>query len=120
MRGSKHDQRIRRHDRLRRRVTGTAERPRLQVRRTLHHLYAFIVDDAKGHTIAAASTLETALASGLSSRTNLEAARKLGAAIGEKAKSAGITSVVFDRAGMKFHGRVKAIADAAREAGLEF
>jgi large subunit ribosomal protein L18 len=120
MRGSKHDQRVKRHLRLRRSLAGTADRPRLQVRRTLHHLYAFVVDDAKGHTLVAASTREVAVAEGIASRTNLEAARKVGIAIGEKAKAAGITSVVFDRAGLKYHGRVKALADAAREAGLEF
>ena len=117
---SKHDQRQKRHGRLRRKVIGTPERPRLQVQRTLHHLYAFIVDDSRGHTIATASTRDKSLATGLQSRTNLDAARKVGEAIGEKAKAAGITSVVFDRAGMKFHGRVKAVADAARAAGLEF
>lgn len=120
MRGSKHEQRARRHKRIRRSLIGTAERPRLQVQRTLHHLYAFVVDDAKGHTVASASTREKSLAEGLASRTNVEAAKKVGEAIGQKAKAAGITSVVFDRAGLKYHGRVKALADAAREAGLEF
>jgi large subunit ribosomal protein L18 len=120
MRGSKRDQRVKRHQRLRFTVTGTGERPRLQVRRTLHHLYAFVVDDIKGHTVVSASTLDKGLVEGLKSRTNLEAAKKVGEAIGQKAKAAGITSVVFDRAGMKYHGRVKALADAAREAGLEF
>jgi large subunit ribosomal protein L18 len=120
MRTSKHEQRVRRHARLRTKVIGTADRPRLQVRRTLHHMYAFVVDDAKGHTLASASTLDKALADGLASHTNLDAAKRIGTAIGEKAKAAGITSVVFDRAGMKYHGRIKALADAAREAGLEF
>ena len=120
MRGSKRDQRVSRHRRLRFKVTGTGERPRLQVRRTLHHLYAFVVDDTKGHTVVSASTLEPGLVEGLGSRTNVEAAKKVGEAIGQKAKAAGITSVVFDRAGMKYHGRIKALADAAREAGLEF
>jgi large subunit ribosomal protein L18 len=117
---SKHDQRTKRHRRLRRKVTGTSACPRLQVQRTLHHLYAFIVDDSKGHTVAAASTREKGLADGLASRTNLAAAKRVGESIGQKAKAAGITSVVFDRAGLKYHGRVKALADAARESGLEF
>jgi large subunit ribosomal protein L18 len=120
MRPSKHAQRVKRHDRLRRKLVGTTERPRLQVQRTLHHLYATVVDDTKGHTLVAASTRDKGLAAGLASRTNIDAAKKVGAAIGEKAKAVGITSVVFDRAGMKYHGRVKALADAAREAGLEF
>jgi large subunit ribosomal protein L18 len=120
MRISKDEQRTKRHRRVRRSVVGTAERPRLQVHRTLHHLYAFVVDDAKGHTVVSASTREPSLVEGLSSRTNVDAAKKVGQAIGEKAKAAGITTVVFDRAGLKYHGRVKALADAAREAGLEF
>jgi large subunit ribosomal protein L18 len=120
MRVSKTDQRDKRHRRVRRYVTGTTERPRLQVYRTLHHLYAFVVDDSKGHTMVAASTRESTVAEGLASRTNVDAARKVGEAIGQKAKAAGITAVVFDRAGMKYHGRIKALAEAARQAGLEF
>jgi len=120
MRRSRLDKRTKRHQRLRFKVIGTAARPRLQVRRTLHHLYAFVVDDSKGHTVASASTLDKSLVEGLASRTNLDAAKKVGEAIGQRAKAAGITSVVFDRAGMKYHGRIKALADAAREAGLEF
>jgi large subunit ribosomal protein L18 len=109
-----------RHERLRKRVAGTAERPRLAVRRTLHHVYAILVDDTKGHTLAAVSTVEKSLAQGLKSKTGLEAARAVGAAIAAKAKAAGIETVVFDRGGYKYHGRVQALADAAREAGLEF
>jgi large subunit ribosomal protein L18 len=120
MSGSKTDQRVRRHQRLRRKVAGTTDRPRLQIQRSLHHLYAFVVDDSNGHTLVAASTREKDVAAGLASRTNLEAAKKVGETIGQKAKAAGITSVVFDRAGMRYHGRVKALAEAAREAGLEF
>jgi large subunit ribosomal protein L18 len=112
--------RQKRHRRLRRKLEGSAERPRLLMRRTLHHIYATVVDDAKGHTIVAASTREKDLADGLESTTNLVAAEKIGAAIAAKAKQAGITQVVFDRGGLKYHGRVKALADAAREAGLEF
>ncbi len=119
MGASKNLQRVKRHARLRKKVIGTAERPRLQIHRTLHHIYAVVVDDARGHTLAAASTREKDL-SGLESRTNLEAARRVGEAIGKKAKAAGINTVVFDTSGLKYHGRVAALADAARQAGLEF
>ncbi len=117
---SKDIKRQARHTRLRKKLTGTQECPRLMVRRTLHHIYATLVDDAKGHTIVAASTREKDLADGLESTTNLAAAEKIGAAIAAKAKQAGITQVVFDRGGLKYHGRGKALADAARQAGLEF
>jgi large subunit ribosomal protein L18 len=117
---SKNQTRAKRHARLRRKLSGSTERPRLLVRRTLHHIYATVVDDAKGHTVVAASTREKDLADGLDSTTNIAAAEKIGAAIAAKAKQAGITQVVFDRSGLKYHGRVKALADAAREAGLEF
>ena len=117
---SKNDSRKARQIRLRKKVSGTAERPRLMVRRTLHHIYATIVDDAKGHTIAAASTVEKSLAEGLKSHTNAEAAKAVGSAIAAKAKAAGISDVVFDRGGYQYHGRVQALADAAREAGLNF
>lgn len=120
MRTSKDISRQRRHRRLRRKVIGSAERPRLLVRRTLHHIYATVVDDTRGHTLVAASTRESALAGELASKTNLSAAQKVGAAIANKAKGAGITAVVFDRGGLKYHGRVRALADAARKAGLEF
>ncbi|HEY8297129.1 MAG TPA: 50S ribosomal protein L18 [Candidatus Baltobacteraceae bacterium] len=117
---SKNISRHKRHARLRRKLIGSAERPRLLIRRTLHHIYATVVDDAKGHTILSASTRQKALADGLGSMTNTAAAQKIGQAIAAKAKEAGITAVVFDRGGLKYHGRVKALADAAREAGLEF
>jgi large subunit ribosomal protein L18 len=116
---SKNLQRVKRHARLRKKVVGTAERPRLQIHRTLHHIYAAVIDDARGHTLVAASTREKDL-SGLDSRTNLEAARRVGETIGKKAKAAGIDAVVFDTSGLKYHGRVAALAQAAREAGLEF
>ena len=116
---SRNLQRVKRHARLRRKVTGTAERPRLQIHRTLHHIYASVIDDTRGHTLIAASTREKDLSS-LDSRTNLEAARKVGETIGKKAKAAGINTVVFDTSGLKYHGRVAALADAARAAGLEF
>ena len=90
------------------------------MRRSLHHLYAMVVDDARGHTLAMASTREKSLGAEMRSRTNVEAAKAVGNAIAAKAKAAGVTQVVFDRGGYKYHGRVRALADAAREAGLEF
>ncbi|MBV8726378.1 MAG: 50S ribosomal protein L18 [Candidatus Eremiobacteraeota bacterium] len=120
MAASKEASRQRRHRRLRRKVSGSAQRPRLLVRRTLHHIYATVVDDAKGHTLLAASTLQSGIGAELGSKTNLAAAQRVGTAIAQKAKEAGITAVIFDRGGLKYHGRVKALADAAREAGLEF
>ena len=116
---SKNVQRVKRHARLRKKVIGTAERPRLQIHRTLHHIYAAVIDDARGHTLVTASTREKDLA-GMESRTNVEAARKVGETIGRKAKAAGIDAVVFDTSGLKSHGRVAALADAARAAGLIF
>ncbi|MFN2450559.1 MAG: 50S ribosomal protein L18 [Candidatus Baltobacteraceae bacterium] len=117
---SKNDTRRKRHARLRRKLSGSGERPRLLIRRTLHHIYASVVDDARGHTLVTASTREKDLSDGLGSKTNLAAAEKIGQAIAAKAQQAGITQVVFDRSGLKYHGRVKALADAARQAGLEF
>ncbi|HUY10860.1 MAG TPA: 50S ribosomal protein L18 [Candidatus Dormibacteraeota bacterium] len=117
---SKDDARRSRHIRLRKRVTGTAERPRLMVRRTLHHIYATLIDDAQGHTLAAASTREKSLAEGLESMTNVDAAKRVGSSIAAKAKAVGINAVVFDRGGYQYHGRVAALAQAARDAGLEF
>jgi large subunit ribosomal protein L18 len=117
---SRNSQRLKRHGRVRRKVVGTEARPRLQIFRSLHHTYAFVVDDAKGHTLVAASTRESGLAEGLGSKTNVAAASKVGQAIAERAKARGINSVVFDTSGLKYHGRVAALATAAREAGLEF
>lgn len=117
---SKDDARRSRHLRLRRKLAGTSDCPRLMVRRTLHHIYATLVDDAKGHTIMAASTVDKSLSENLGSKTNVDAAKVVGAAIAAKAKAAGISAVVFDRGGYKYHGRVRALADAAREAGLNF
>ena len=117
---SKDIKRQARHSRLRKKLAGTQECPRLMVRRTLHHIYATLVDDAKGHTLLAASTRDKSLAESLDSNTNIDAAKAVGAAIAAKAKAAGISDVVFDRGGYKYHGRVQALADAAREAGLNF
>jgi large subunit ribosomal protein L18 len=117
---SKNAARIKRHRRLRRKVAGTPGRPRLSIHRTLHHIYAAVIDDAKGHTLISASTRQKDVAGGLKSLTNLEAAKKVGAVVGQRAKAAGINAVVFDTSGLKYHGRVAALAQAARDAGLEF
>jgi len=117
---SKNIARIKRHKRLRRKVVGTADRPRLQIHRTLHHIYAAVIDDAKGHTLLTASTRQKDVAAGLASLTSLDAAKRVGEAVGKRAKDAGINAVVFDTSGLKYHGRVAALAQAARAAGLEF
>ena len=101
------------------RSEGTSNRPRLAIFRSLNHIYAQVIDDAKGATLASASTLDAAL-QGDGKRSKVEEAAAVGAMIGERAKAAGITTVVFDRAGYRYHGRLKALADAARSAGLEF
>lgn len=107
-----------RHYRLRRRLAGTSERPRLAVHRSGKHIYAQIIDDIRSITLASASTTEKDLRA--ESGANVEAARKIGALVAKRAQEAGITSVVFDRGGYLYHGRIAALADAAREAGLEF
>jgi large subunit ribosomal protein L18 len=109
--------RIRRHERVRKTVSGTPERPRLAVYRSLTHIYAQVIDDERGHTLAAASTVEKALKS---SGNKSVRAKAVGAALAKKAIDAGVTKVVFDRGGNRYHGRVKALAEAAREAGLQF
>ncbi|MGH2585081.1 MAG: 50S ribosomal protein L18 [Dehalococcoidia bacterium] len=110
--------RVRRHVRLRKRMGGTPERPRLAVFRSLSHIYAQVIDDAAGRTLAAASDLEADLKQATGSKTDL--AKQVGSLVAERAKQAGVTMVVFDRGGFQYHGRVKALADAAREAGLAF
>ena len=110
--------RRKRHDRIRLRLAGTDARPRLAVFRSLNHIYAQIIDDSSGRTLAAASTLEKELRSSGSTKT--EEAAVVGRLVAERAKSAGVERVVFDRAGFRYHGRVKSLADAAREAGLDF
>ena len=117
---SRNKLRVRRHARVRKRIAGVAVRPRLSVFRSLHHIYVQLIDDATGMTLAAASTREKDIAQGLASRKSTGAAEKVGKAIAERAKSKGISAVVFDRGGYKYHGRIKALADAARGAGLEF
>ena len=112
--------RKKRHYRLRHTLSGTSERPRLAVFRSNKHIYAQVIDDVKGNTLAASSTLEKALAGGLKSTSNIDAAKAVGTDVAKKAMDKGISVVVFDRGGFLFHGRVKALADAAREAGLKF
>jgi large subunit ribosomal protein L18 len=117
MTNSKREARIRRHRRVRKKIRGTAERPRLTVFRSARHIYAQVIDDVQGRTLATASTTEAGLRSGRTGTT--DAAKAVGKLVGERAKSAGISAVVFDRGGFKFHGRVAGLADGAREAGLE-
>ena len=104
------------HGRIRRKVSGTAERPRLAIFRSLNHIYAQVIDDEQGRTLAAASTLEKDLR-GITGG-NTEAAGRVGQAVAERALAAGVSNVVFDRGGYVFHGRIKALAEAARAAGL--
>jgi large subunit ribosomal protein L18 len=109
-----------RHRRVRKQVMGTPERPRLSVFRSLKHIYAQVVDDAVGHTLAAASTLDRELLSGLEGKSPVEQAELVGTLVAQRAQEAGITQVVFDRGGYRYHGRVRALAQAARKGGLEF
>jgi large subunit ribosomal protein L18 len=110
--------RQKRHDRIRLSMAGTSERPRLAVFRSINHIYAQVIDDSTGHTVASASTLEKDLRG--SKETKTAEAAIVGRLVAERAKSAGVDKVVFDRAGFKYHGRVKSLAEAAREAGLDF
>lgn len=112
--------RIARHRRVRVKLSGTPERPRLNVFRSLEHIYAQVIDDTAGHTLASASTLDKELVSAVSGKTKREQATAVGKMIAERSLAAGITEVVFDRGGYLYHGRVKALADAAREGGLKF
>lgn len=118
----KRSRRIRAHHRVRNRLRGTAKRPRLCVFRSLNHLYAQVVDDDLGQTLAQASTLDKDVAGKLesSSRSNKKAARVVGQLLADRAKAKGVESVVFDRGGFIYHGRVKEVADGARENGLQF
>lgn len=112
--------RMRIHQRVRTRVVGTPERPRLCVFRSLGHIYAQVIDDRAGRTLASASSLDAEVRKQLKGGGNLAAAKVVGKAISERARAAKIEKVVFDRGGYEYHGRVKALADAAREAGLKF
>lgn len=110
--------RFRRHLRVRKKVTGTADRPRLAVFRSLRHIYAQLIDDELGHTIASASDVEKSVSSENATKTAIGFA--VGKQLGERAREKGVSKVVFDRAGYPYHGRVKAVAEGARDAGLEF
>jgi large subunit ribosomal protein L18 len=110
----------RRQRRVRGKIAGTAERPRLRVTRTNGHIYAQVIDDVTGTTLASASTVDPEVRKELKNGANIDAARAVGEAVGARAKAAGVTSVIFDRGGRIYHGRVKALADGARSAGLEF
>jgi len=112
--------RIRKHARVRKKISGTPERPRLNVYRSLKHMYAQIIDDTTGRTLVAASTLDNEIKGKFSFGGNKEAAKEVGKLIATKAINSGIKKVVFDRGGYIYHGRVKELAEAAREAGLEF
>ncbi|MBI3953284.1 MAG: 50S ribosomal protein L18 [Chloroflexi bacterium] len=109
-----------RHERVRRRVVGSAARPRLSVFRSLKHVAAQLIDDGRGRTLVASSSLEPELRKQLAGKGKSEAARLVGALVAQRAKEQGIVRVVFDRGGFQYHGRVKALAEAAREGGLEF
>lgn len=112
--------RRRRHQRVRKRVTGTSQRPRLNVFRSLKHIYAQVIDDTRGHTLAAASTLDPELRDKVKELTKTEQARLVGELLAKRALERGVKKVAFDRGGYKYHGRVKSLAEAARGGGLEF
>lgn len=119
----KNEKRNRVHERIRKKILGTAERPRLNIYRSVSHIYAQVIDDAKGATLVSATSLEAGKAKDGKSHIsggNLAAAKQVGKLVAERAKQKGISKVVFDRGGYLYHGRVKALADAAREAGLQF
>ena len=117
---SRSEVRVNKHRKLRNRFSGTAERPRLAVFRSNNHMYAQIIDDTVGNTLVSASTLQKEVKAELEKTNNVDAAAYLGTMIAKKAMDKGIKNVVFDRGGFIYHGKVKALADAAREAGLEF
>jgi large subunit ribosomal protein L18 len=112
-----HEARVRRHRRVRKKVNGSALRPRLAVFRSNRHIYAQVIDDTTGTTLAAASTMEPAVRAGATA--TVDAAKAVGQLVGERAKAAGVSRVVFDRGGFRYHGRVAALCDGARAAGLE-
>lgn len=117
---NKNEIRLRKHDRVRKKIEGTPERPRLNVFRSLNHIYAQVIDDSTGNTLVAASTLDEALKGKLNFGGNKNAAKEVGKLIAQKAIDKGIKLVVFDRGGYLYHGRIKELAEGAREAGLEF
>ena len=117
---SRQEIRVKKHRRMRNRLSGTAERPRLSVFRSNNHMYAQIIDDTVGNTLVSASTLEKSVKAELEKTNNVDAAAYLGTVIAKRAIEKGINTVVFDRGGFIYQGKIKALADAAREAGLEF
>lgn len=117
---SRNEARLRRHRRVRKKIFGSPERPRMNVFRSSKEIYVQIIDDFQGHTLVSASSIDKDLSSGMDGLSNMEQAQKVGQVIAERAKKIGIDQVVFDRGGYKYIGRVKAMAEAAREGGLEF
>lgn len=117
---SRNEQRKKRHQRLRKKVVGMPNKPRLNVFRSLSHIYAQVIDDLKGETLVAASSLEDEVKSKSGDLTKTEQARLVGELVAERASEAGVKAVIFDRGGYKYHGRIKALAEGAREGGLEF
>lgn len=117
---SRSEGRKRRHGRVRKKIVGTSARPRLNVFRSLEHIYAQIIDDESGHTLVSASTIDKALRSEIADKDPQEQAKLVGMTIAERAKANGIETVVFDRGGYPYHGRVKALAEGSREGGLAF
>ena len=117
---SRSEVRAKKHLKVRKRISGTPERPRMAVFRSNNHMYVQVIDDVAGHTLVSASTLQGEVKEGLEKTNNIDAAAKLGSVIAKKAIDKGIKTVVFDRGGYIYHGKVKALAEAAREAGLEF
>ncbi|ABR50534.1 ribosomal protein L18 [Alkaliphilus metalliredigens QYMF] len=117
---SKNTNRQGRHQRVRNKITGTSQRPRLNVYRSLNHIYAQVIDDVAGITLVAASTLDEAIKSQVEASGNQDAAKLVGELVGKRALEKGVSTVTFDRGGYIYHGRVKALADGAREAGLKF
>lgn len=112
--------RARRHAHVRKHMEGTSERPRLNVFRSLNHIYAQVIDDVTGHTVASASTIDTGVRDEVAGKNKTEQAKIVGRIVAERALSKGVKQVVFDRGGYKYHGRIKVLAEAAREAGLDF
>ena len=117
---TRNEARLRRHRRVRKNIFGTPDRPRMNVFRSTSEIYVQIIDDFQGHTLASASSIDAELRPDMEGLSNIEKAQKVGHAIAERAKDAGISQVVFDRGGYKYIGRVKAMAEAAREGGLDF
>ncbi len=116
----KNEERLRRHTRVRKKISGTAEMPRLSVYRSLNHIYAQVIDDVKGVTLCSASTMEKAVKADIKDMNKTDAAKAVGKKIAERAAEKGITAVVFDRGGYLYTGRVQALAEGAREGGLNF